>query len=196
MYSDYYTYGCSYGSNYGSYDSGAAAGLAGGFLAIYIVVWIFALAVSVVQIIGMWKVFKKAGKQGWEAIVPFYNVWTLFEISGYPGAYMFFGFIPCAGPIILLVFEILAAISLSKKFNKSGGFAALLILVPVVGYCMLGFGDDTYDETLGEHKNSSSTTTTVEVKETTTKSTDKFCGNCGTKVAKNAKHCSNCGKEL
>jgi hypothetical protein len=191
VYNDY-----NYDYNYGNYnlDSSASAGIAAGFLVFYIIYMILVLAISVVQIIGMWKTFKKAGKQGWEAIVPFYNIWTLFEISGYPGAYMFFAFIPCAGPIILLVFEIMAAISLSKKFNKSGGFAALLILVPVVGYCILGFGNDEYDASLGDHKNQKEETTTVD---TTAKSTgDKFCGNCGTKVAKNAKHCSNCGKEL
>lgn len=189
MYNDY-----SY--NYGSYnyDSAAASGIAAGFIVFYIIYITLILAVSVVQIIGMWKTFKKAGKQGWEAIVPFYNTWTLLEISGYPGAYMFFAFIPCAGPIIFLVFEIMAAISLAKKFNKSGGFAALLILVPVVGYCILGFGNDEYDDSLGEHKNQKQETVTVDT--TASKADGKFCGNCGTKVAKNAKHCSNCGKEL
>ena len=194
MYSDYSNYGSNYGS-YSGYDD-AFAGVMGGLMIFYIFIWIIAMAASVVQIIGMWKVFKKARKQGWEAIVPFYNMWTLFEISGYPGAYIFFGFIPCAGPIILLVFEIMAAISLSKKFNKSGGFAALLILVPVVGYCILGFGNDEYDESLGEHKNDKSTETVTVEEKKTTPSDGKFCGNCGTKVAKNAKHCSNCGKEL
>lgn len=191
MYSDYSNYG-----SYSGYDTAVASSVMSGLMFFYIFMWIIAMAVAVVEIIGMWKVFKKAGKGGWEAIVPIYNIWTLFEISGYPGAYVLFGLIPCAGPIILLVFEILAAISLSKKFNKSGGFAALLILVPVVGYCILGFGNDEYDESQGEHKNSKATeTVTVEEKKTT--STDgKFCGNCGNKVAKNAKHCSNCGKEL
>lgn len=192
MYNDYYS---GYGSNYSTYDPAVGAGLTGGLLAFTIIMYVVAIAVAVVEVIGMWKVFKKAGKQGWEAIVPFYNVWTLLEISGYPGYYMFFGFIPCAGPIILLVFEIMAAISLSKKFGKSGGFAALLILVPVVGYCILGFGDDTYDESLGDHKNVK-TETVVVTEEKKTTSGDKFCGNCGTKVAKNAKHCSNCGNEL
>ena len=185
-YSDYY-------NNYGNYSSGAAAvgGLAIGFL---IFIWILAIAVAVVQIIGMWKMFKKAGKNGWEAIIPFYNVWVLFEISGYPGYYMFFAFIPCVGAIVLLVFEILAYISLSKKFGKSSGFAVLMIFLPVVAYCILGFGNDTYDDSLGEHKNTQPNNTASA--NNTTSEAGKFCGNCGTKVAKNAKHCSNCGKEL
>ena len=188
-YNDYY-------SNYGNYsDYGVGAAIGGMAIGILIFIWVFALAVAVLQIIAMWKVFKKAGKNGWEAIIPFYNAWVLFEISGYPGYYMFFGFIPCVGPIVLLVFEISAYISLSKKFNKSSGFAVLMIFLPVIAYCILGFGKDEYDDSLGEHKNTQpnqAPETVTEVKETT----GKFCGNCGTKVAKNAKHCSNCGKEL
>lgn len=152
----YSTYGYDY-NTYNSYDyDTAAAGIIGGFATAYIIFMIclslISVAVAVVEIIAMWKVFKKAGRGGWEAIVPFYNMWTLFEISGYNGANIFFGFIPFAGPIILLVFEIKAAISLSHKFHKSGGFAALLVLLSVVGYSILGFGNATYDGKLGVQK--------------------------------------------
>ena len=41
------------------------------------------LAVSVITIVGYWKVFEKAGKPGWAAIIPYYNQWVLYEISGY-----------------------------------------------------------------------------------------------------------------
>ena len=149
MYNDY-NYG-SYGS-YG-YDSAAAAGLTTGLLMFYIFVWIISIAISVVQIIGMWKVFKKAGKNGWEAIVPFYNTWTLFEISGYPGYYMFFALIPCVGSIVYLVFYIMAMISLSKKFNKEAAYAILLILLPIIGFAILAFDNSEYDNSLGENKN-------------------------------------------
>ena len=36
----------------------------------------------VILTITNWKLFKKAGKEGWEAIIPFYNSWVLVEISG------------------------------------------------------------------------------------------------------------------
>ena len=176
-----------YDYNYGN-DYGFGNAIAGGtFAIIMIFYYLILLAVSVVQIIAMWKVFKKAGREGWEAIVPFYNIWVLFEISGYPGYYMLFFLIPCAGPFILIVFEILAYISLSKKFKKSSAFALLLIFVSVVGFCILGFGNDEYDPTLGEQKN----TTTAKKEET-----KKFCGNCGTKVSASANVCPNCGNKL
>lgn len=148
----YYGYDYSNYNNYYDYDA-ELAGIAGGFAITYMVFMIclslISIAVSVVEIIAMWKVFKKAGRHGWEAIIPFYNMWTLFEISGYNGSNIFFGFIPFAGPIILLVFEIKAAISLSQKFHKSGAFALLLVLVSVVGYCILGFSNAEYDGSLG-----------------------------------------------
>ena len=40
------------------------------------------IPIIVVYIIGLWKLFKKAGKKGWEAIVPFYNTYVLIEIAG------------------------------------------------------------------------------------------------------------------
>lgn len=36
----------------------------GGFLAIFAVVWLICLAIVIVQIIGMWKTFNKAGLNG------------------------------------------------------------------------------------------------------------------------------------
>lgn len=141
----------SYPYNYG-YESaiGVTAGLFSSMIfLVYFCIILAWIPVAVFEIIGMWKTFKKAGKNGWEALIPFYNMWTLFEISGYHGAKIFFIFIPYAGVIIYFVYSIKAAISLAQKFKKPGGFAALLILLPVVGYCILGFNNDKYYSSLG-----------------------------------------------
>ena len=152
----YSTYGYDYGtynsynvSDYEAVEAGLFSGLAAAYIVFMLCLSLISIAVAVVEIIAMWKVFKKAGRHGWEAIIPFYNMWTLFEISGFSGAKIFFGFIPCAGPIILLVFEIKAAISLSIKFHKPGVFSLLLVFLPVVGYSILGFGNAKYDGKLG-----------------------------------------------
>ena len=42
-----------------------------------IVCLLFYLALIVVIIVAMWKVFEKAGQPGWAAIVPFYNMYVL-----------------------------------------------------------------------------------------------------------------------
>lgn len=39
------------------------------------------LAVAVLGIVAMWKIFEKAGEPGWAAIIPFYNLYVLFKIT-------------------------------------------------------------------------------------------------------------------
>lgn len=40
------------------------------------------LAFYILIIFGMWRIFEKAGKEGWKSIIPIYNVYTLFKIIG------------------------------------------------------------------------------------------------------------------
>lgn len=42
---------------------------------------IISLALGVLLIVAMWMIFKKAGKPGWAAIVPFYNIYVEYEIT-------------------------------------------------------------------------------------------------------------------
>lgn len=54
-------------------------------IADYILVMvIISLVLIVLHIIGLWKVFKKAGEAGWKSIIPFYNSYTLYKISWNP----------------------------------------------------------------------------------------------------------------
>src|SRR5574344_3137400 len=86
-------------------------------------VTIVSLIISVLMIIGMWKMYVKAGKPGWASIVPFYNLYVLFEIAGMNG----WMFLLLLVPIANIVFLIILYINLAKAFGKSGGFAAGLI---------------------------------------------------------------------
>lgn len=110
-------------------------------------------------IICRWNIFKKAGKEGWEAAIPFYSSWTYFEISGYPGwisLITILELIPFMNFIVLLgiiVINIIVNISLSRKFNKKDSFGVLLALLPIIGLPMLAFGNDKYDSKLGDHYN-------------------------------------------
>jgi hypothetical protein len=133
-----------------AYNDAAVAGL-GAFWVVYMII---CLALSVVMIISMWKIFTKAGKEGWISLIPFYNLWTLFEIGGQKGAYIFFMFIPCAGPIIYLVFEIKAYLEIAKRFGKDTAFGVLSIFFPYVTFPILAFSDAKYSEGTEEKKTS------------------------------------------
>lgn len=111
--------------------------VAAGGLGMFGLVWV---AVSIVLIAAIWKVFTKAGQPGWGCIIPFYNVLLLLKIAGKPGWWLVLFFIP----IVNLVVAILTSISVANRFGKGGGFAAGMILLPIIFYPILGFGSATY----------------------------------------------------
>ena len=39
------------------------------------------LALVIVSIAGKWKMFEKAGRPGWAAIIPYYNTYVEFDIA-------------------------------------------------------------------------------------------------------------------
>ena len=101
---------------------------------------VISLAIAILGIVAMWKIFEKAGKPGWHSIIPFLNMYDLVEIAGYNGWLFLLFFIPIANIVILIMIQI----GLAKKFGKSTGFAICLILLSLIFECILAFGDSKY----------------------------------------------------
>lgn len=101
---------------------------------------IISLAVSALMIACLWIVFKKAGKPGWAAIVPFYNLYILFEITWGKGIKFLLLLIPIAN----IVFLIMTMVKMAKVFGYGGGFAVGLIFLPIIFYPLLAFGNSKY----------------------------------------------------
>jgi hypothetical protein len=125
-------------------SSSSSSGLGGFFW----VLLIGGAVLAVIMIVAMWKIFVKAGKPGWAAIIPIYNYYVLLQIVGRPGwwlALLLLGFIPFVGSLVVLVFTIIVYNDLAKSFGKSTGFTVLLVLLPFIGLPVLGFGDAKYN---------------------------------------------------
>lgn len=136
-----------YNYNYSTDLTGAETGVVAAMMGFFAAYALVILAVAVVMIVSMWKIFVKAGKPGWAALIPVYNFIVLLEIVGRPTWWvlaLFAGIIPVVGPIAALAVSIVVAIDLAKSFGKDTGFGILLALVSVVGYPMLAFGKATY----------------------------------------------------
>ncbi|EPG75893.1 hypothetical protein LEP1GSC058_0437 [Leptospira fainei serovar Hurstbridge str. BUT 6] len=104
------------------------------------IVGILIYAVIIVAFLAAnWKIYEKAGKPGWSAIIPIYNLVVLMEIVGKPAWWVILFFVPCVN----LVVFILVAIELAKAFGKSAGFAVLFFVLGI-GYFILGFSDAKY----------------------------------------------------
>jgi hypothetical protein len=99
------------------------------------------IAIILVYVIAMWRIFTKAKKPGWAALIPIYNAYVQLKIINRPGWWILLYFIP----FVNLVVSIVVAVDLAKAFGKSTAFGVIgLWLFSIVGYLILGYGDAQY----------------------------------------------------
>ncbi len=109
----------------------------------FLVLGVVILGIFVLMIISLWKIFEKAGLAGWKSIIPFYNTYCLVVIAKLPWWYFLLALIPYLG--LLVIIYVYYKISLA--FGKSGFYAVGLMLLPIIFFPMLAFGDAQYDFT-------------------------------------------------
>lgn len=202
-----------------NYDFGEALRI---FWIVFLVLLIIALIIGIIQLIAQWKIYKKAGKGGWEAIVPFYCNWVLVEISGLKWYWFLFFF----APMLFQIFELdnigwLVYIfgmfnifyNLSKKFNRGVGFAICLTLFTPICMWILGFSKKSiYDKNVAVSPNgvfgspddniqnssqqSNVGSTPEQQVQSQSNQNPAFCTNCGNALLPDSKFCTNCGKQI
>ncbi|MBN2166523.1 MAG: hypothetical protein JW717_09625 [Marinilabiliaceae bacterium] len=106
------------------------------------------VAIIVLMIASMWKVFTKADKPGWACIIPIYNIIIELEIVGKPLWWIILMFIP--GVNIVIAIWILNLLSIS--FGKGVGFTLGLLFLPFIFFPILGFGEAKYEGPAGLKK--------------------------------------------
>lgn len=130
--------------NYAGYDYSdlvkleQGAAMAGGMFKMVMVV---TLLVSALMLVGMWRVFVKAGQPGWKSLIPVYNMWVLFEIVYANGLRMVLLFVPFVNFYILFKLYI----DLAKCFGKGTGFGVLMVFFPYVFLPLLRFSGVEYE---------------------------------------------------
>jgi hypothetical protein len=111
-----------------------------GLMAVGAGIMIFYFAILILIIVSYWKIFVKAGKPGWAAIIPIYNFIVLLEIVGKP----VWWFLLMLIPLVNIIFIIIIIHRLSLSFGQGAGITILLLLLPFIGFPMLAFGDSKY----------------------------------------------------
>ena len=139
----------------------------GVFVLIMIIICLISLAFTVFIIICNWKLLEKAGEPGWKSIIPFYNLYTMSEISMtrptsivvfvvYMAAYALIPltFIPYLGIVVSLLISPLMYVaagilnfSLPKAFGKDVGICVLSIFFPPIVRAILAFSKEPYEGT-------------------------------------------------
>lgn len=129
-------------------DSDTYALLFTSLMAIFqMVIWAFSMLLSVGTLVFMaicrYKVYKKAGYEGWEAIIPFYNNYILAEMTMGNGMWFLLMLVPCVGNVIFFIMFY----RLGMAFRKDVGFNIGLMLVPIVFLAILAFSkENTYQK--------------------------------------------------
>ncbi len=115
----------------GAHDAGGAGGAIGG---------IFAAVWALVVVIGLWRVFTKAGQPGWASLVPIYNAWVLLKIVGRPGWWL----VALLVPVVNVVFGVILCIDLARSFGKGSVYGLGLAIFSAIFTVHLGLGDARY----------------------------------------------------
>ena len=105
---------------------------------------IFAAIVAIYMIVVMWKIFEKAGKPGWAALIPIYNTVVLFQICGLNPWLLLLALVPVVGYIAIAIIAIISIFRLAKSFGKSVGFGFGMLFLSIIFYSILAFDSSTY----------------------------------------------------
>ena len=104
-------------------------------------VGIISLAVIVLWVASLWRIFSKAGQPGWAAIIPIYNLVVFLKVIGRPVWWLVLYLIP----VVNIIIGIINAIDLAKSFGKGGAFGFFgLFLFAIIGYPVLAFSGAQY----------------------------------------------------
>jgi len=101
---------------------------------------IVGLWMCLIELVGLWFMFIKAGEPGWAAIIPVYNYLIAIKIAGKPWWFLLLMLIP----LVNLIVYILILHGLSKNFGKGGWFTAGLFFFRFIFIPILGFGKSQY----------------------------------------------------
>lgn len=171
-----------------------------GYILLFIIlIW---LIFVVLKVIGKWKIFTKAGEEGWPALIPIYNEVVMCRIVGVNPYWVLIkwlsplvAFLPVVGSLaqmfIAIYYTILLYVSLSRSFGKSDSWVVGFIFLEPFFLLALGFGKSEYlgkkpmDDFVFKNKD-----------ETSQSDLKTLCPKCNSIINENDKFCTNCGEEI
>jgi len=92
--------------------------------------FLFFIAIQVIHFLGTWKLYVKAGRKAWEAIIPIYNGIVLMQIINRPKWWILLLFIPVVNLLMFLVIWI----ETIRTFGFYKRLDSLLVIATLGGY--------------------------------------------------------------
>lgn len=94
----------------------------------------------ILSMIGMWKLFQKADRPRWGALIPFYNAYLLFDIVWGNGYLSLLLLIPIGNIII----GIATGLKMAKAYGQRTIFGVGMIFFPMIFMLILAYGKSKY----------------------------------------------------
>lgn len=101
----------------------------------------FAL-IAMLYLLGMWRLYEKAGKKGYAMFIPLYGNYQEADIAFNKGWLFILIFIP----IVNYFYELVLYYNIAKKFNKSKEFCIGNAIIPLVFVPIIGFDESIYQK--------------------------------------------------
>ena len=126
---------------------------------------LISLAVCIIMIIAVWRIYKKAGEPGWACLIPIYNLFVLLRFSWktvifwllllssvalsvgltmYQQGSKLGMILTIVGGLLYIILAIMSMYYLAKSFGKGVGFTIGLLLLAPIFILILGFGSAQY----------------------------------------------------
>ena len=102
------------------------------------VLWVI-LILFIYCTITRWIIYKKAGKNGFAAIIPLYRQITMYKVCGLSPFLMLLWLIPIFGWIVMFIIAIMKRILLAQNFGRGGFFGLGILILPPIFYSVLAF---------------------------------------------------------
>ncbi len=102
--------------------------------------WLFIIFIIAFYLYVYWRIFEKAGKPGWAALIPIYNTLMLLDIVGKPWWWILLFLIP----VVNIVFAVWMTNLLSLSFGKGVGTTLGLLFLSFIFYPILAFSNAEY----------------------------------------------------
>lgn len=113
-----------------------------GLASVLILVYVALLIIMLVSLI---KIFTKADRKWWEAIIPIYNSYVLLKIVGRPGWWLLLFFIP----FVNIIIAIIVIFDLAKAFGKGAGTALGLFFLSFIFFPLMAFSESYKYKSVG-----------------------------------------------
>ena len=132
-----------------------------GLVAFIMAYALFAFIFYILQVIAYWKIFTKAGEEGWKSIIPIYNGYVQYRLTwdvqyfwvalglAVGGGILnsFGGIVGVIGSLALLgtaLMNVVALYKLACAYGHGIGFTSGLFFLNTLFMLILGFGDSEY----------------------------------------------------